>query len=633
MFKLKRVLILLFMLFASITLAGCAIKGNFVGIVSATEFEFDETFMYTEVSNTTTTYSFIDQIVVSNEATWALYSDISATNEIVSKTIDLSVGNNFVYILVTRGRKTKLYTVTVKRLDAPAIDFEDDEINIEVGESITLNPILNDIDSIDLVNFTTLETDLISIDGALVTATAVGTATVTVTLSTDSNISDTITITITQSSSTILTALELSASDTFLGVGGSALLIVTPTPFIASNAVTWNSSDCSVATVSPTGLVSAVGVGVTTVTATSKLDTSITGTIKLYVNDVNGPGTITIEGDEDVKIGLTSQLSVSYENNYYSSLCWVSSKTSVAIVSETGLVTGLSVGTTVVRVTLGPTGEFSKDIIIRVITHPYPMISISGPNQVNKDSSITLTASANISGDILWESSDFNIAIVNNGQVYGIAAGAVTITAYFADNIYNRSSINITVIDPDAVGENPTSLTINATETVFARDTTSQLSVEGEYAVTWSSSITGIATVDSSGLVIGIGPGNVIITAALVADPNVKGTINLTVCLADGFLNVKVYQSSEVGGAIGIGLTTISKDLADSAIGYYQVYVYDFTGDIVNWVDCTYTSSNNGVCTVVSGLITAVSAGTTEISVTYEDIAGYVILTIVDDIN
>ena len=97
-----------------------------LGIVTATGFEIDGTNMYIEVPNTTTTYSFIGQITVSSQATWDLYNDILGKNRIATKTISLSIGDNTVYIVVTKDDEIKLYTVTVRRLPIYEVSFNTD---------------------------------------------------------------------------------------------------------------------------------------------------------------------------------------------------------------------------------------------------------------------------------------------------------------------------------------------------------------------------------------------------------------------------------------------------------------------------------------------------------------------------
>jgi hypothetical protein len=108
-------------------------EGSFVGIISANGFEIDETNMYIEVPDSTTIYSFIDQIAVSSSATWELYSDITGENQIATKTIDLSFGDNTVYVLVKKDDKIKLYTCVVKRMPPEATINGNSNINLEVG--------------------------------------------------------------------------------------------------------------------------------------------------------------------------------------------------------------------------------------------------------------------------------------------------------------------------------------------------------------------------------------------------------------------------------------------------------------------------------------------------------------------
>ena len=74
-------------------------------------------------SNSTTTFSFFDDIKVANGASYTLATDIGCQNPIVSKTVALSEGNNTYYILVTNEHTQKLYTVTIYRLPMCTVEF------------------------------------------------------------------------------------------------------------------------------------------------------------------------------------------------------------------------------------------------------------------------------------------------------------------------------------------------------------------------------------------------------------------------------------------------------------------------------------------------------------------------------
>jgi gliding motility-associated-like protein len=108
----------------------------------------------------------------------------------------------------------------------------------------------------------------------------------------------------------------------------------------ASNA--WLSSNTAVATVSGTGLVTGVSQGTSTITYTDNNGCQQTAIVT--VNPLP-----TISGTLEVCVGLTTQLTGS--GTPAASNAWLSSNTSVATVSGTGLVTGVSQGTSTITYT------------------------------------------------------------------------------------------------------------------------------------------------------------------------------------------------------------------------------------------------------------------------------------------
>ncbi|MGI6710247.1 MAG: beta strand repeat-containing protein [Bacilli bacterium] len=573
----------------------------------------------------------------------------------------------------------------------PGISFVDGEITMEVGAEINLSSslTLTGIDNISLITFTTTKPGLIQISGTTIKALAAGNGTVTAALASDSSISDTVIVRITAGSNT-LSALEVSAVDTFLGIGGSAMLSVTPTPATASNAVTWSSSDNTVATVSATGLVNAVGLGAATITATSSVSSSITGSINIYVNEASEPGEITINGNSSVAAGSSTQLMAAFENTYYSSVTWTSANNAIATVSASGVVTGVTQGSVIITAMAGPANEYTKTITITVTagtgaptinitgnssvqvgataqltaqvnggagnvlwsssdnekatvsttglvtgieagpvvitatlaTNPSvtatfnitviaggsATISISGSTSVNKNSTISLTASASVngtpvSGTIQWSSSDVNIAIVNNGQVYGVEAGTAIITAALADNTSVYSTISIQVIDPNSGGgggDEPTSLAITGVSGVNVGSTlqlgyTITPTPSGAVTIEWVSSNSLIASVSATGLVTGVSVGTAVIYAT-IEGTSVTGTANISVTNPPADPTI---QASASNSTIVVG-------------GYTQISA---TTDPAG-ADVQYTSDNTSIATVdQTGKVTGVAAGNAVITV------------------
>ena len=121
--------------------------------------------------------------------------------------------------------------------------------------------------------------------------------------------------------------------------------------------------------------------------------------------------------------------------------------------------------------------------------------------------------------------------------------------------------------------------------------------------VTWSSSNTSVATVNSSGVVSGVAPGLVAITVT-TQDGGFTATANITV-QADN-IPVRGVAVSPSSGTITVGNTI-------RILG--SVIPSDATNKNVTW-----TSSNNSVATVdASGLVTGISPGTANIIITTQD--------------
>ncbi|MDE6303151.1 MAG: InlB B-repeat-containing protein, partial [Clostridia bacterium] len=90
----------------------------------ARTFSVDGTNLYTKVSNSTTTFSFINEIRVAKDASFAVYRDIQGSSEIVTKTTALEIGDNVVYLLVRNGNDIGFYTATIRRRPIYNVTFD-----------------------------------------------------------------------------------------------------------------------------------------------------------------------------------------------------------------------------------------------------------------------------------------------------------------------------------------------------------------------------------------------------------------------------------------------------------------------------------------------------------------------------
>lgn len=104
--------------------------------------------VYGKVSNTTETYSFINEIELVGNAGYTVYTDLQGTNSIPTKTVNLEIGDNTFYILETCGNDSNLYTVTIRRKPVYTVSFVttgENEIPTQQVEedSLATKPILN----------------------------------------------------------------------------------------------------------------------------------------------------------------------------------------------------------------------------------------------------------------------------------------------------------------------------------------------------------------------------------------------------------------------------------------------------------------------------------------------------------
>jgi len=108
-----------------------------------------------------------------------------------------------------------------------------------------------------------------------------------------------------------VTAVSIDQMDSGLVPGESLHLSATVSAAGgASETVTWTSSDVAVATVSSAGVVDAVAVGVTTITATSDFDPSKHDSVDITVSAAPAVAAVSIDQD-DLTIAVGSSFTLS----------------------------------------------------------------------------------------------------------------------------------------------------------------------------------------------------------------------------------------------------------------------------------------------------------------------------------
>ncbi len=199
-----------------------------------------------------------------------------------------------------------------------------------------------------------------------------------------------------------------------------------------------------------------------------------------------------------------------------------SSNTSVATVDDTGKIKAVSEGTTIIT---ARTGNGKKaESTIKVVKKTVPVTSISldktvitlteGENTVLK----TKVAPSNTTDhSYKWTSSDASVAAVNgSGKVFAKKAGKAVITVTTSNKKTAKCTVEVKAKTIKATGIklNITSKKITKNDEFKLTATITPTNVTNK-KVTWKSSNTSVATVDSSGKVIGVGKGTANITATI----------------------------------------------------------------------------------------------------------------------
>lgn len=130
-----------------------------------------------------------------------------------------------------------------------------------------------------------------------------------------------------------------------------------------------------------------------------------------------------------------------------------------------------------------------------------------------------LTASGG-SGEIVWSSSNPEIASVDDGAVTGKAGGTVTITAQSGEE---TAACQVKVEGDPWIDPNIPDLSLNKTDFTFGQSEAPvqmKLLIKGtrnvyEGDVTWTSSNTGVASISDKGVVSWVGKGTTTVTAAV----------------------------------------------------------------------------------------------------------------------
>lgn len=304
---------------------------------------------------------------------------------------------------------------------------------------------------------------------------------------------------------------------------------------LTDRSVAWSVSDPNIATVTSTGVVTALAPGSVSIVAVSESRVG-QGTIVVLERLADAitltPTSSTVEIGQTVQ--LTSQITDPSGNLITDRpVSYASDNATVATVSTTGRVTTRAAG--VARITATSEGKTAV-ATITVIEVPVSEVRVTPANStLIVGGSRTLSAQPrSASGTVItgrtvtWTSGAPGIATVSSsGEVSAVSPGTAVIAAT-ADGVSGLATVTvqpraIATVTITPVGPE-TTVAQQAQLTATLRDASNAILTQR--LITWSSSNEAVAFVSSNGLVVGVGAGSAVITAT---SEGVSGTTTVIV--------------------------------------------------------------------------------------------------------
>ena len=444
----------------------------------------------------------------------------------------------------------------------------------------------------------------------MVTGVAAGSATITATSESKSGSAS---VSVSAPSPAPVASVTVSLGFSSLSVGASGQASVTLKDasgnVLSGRAITWASSNPSIATVSSTGVVQAVGLGTATISATSE---GVTGSAS--VNVVAAPVasvTVTLTSSS-LAVGQSTQgtaVTKDANGNVLTgrSITWASSNTAVATVSSTGLVQAVATGSATISASSegisGATGVVVAPAPVATVTVTLSPTSVVA-GQTSQASAVLKDAQGNVltGRTITWSSSSSVATVSSSGLVQAVTAGTATISAT-SGGVTGSATLTVTQVPVASVTVtvNSSSLTVGQATQASATLKDASGNVLTGRTISWSSSNTAVATVNSSGLVTAVGAGTSSISAT---SGGVSGNATITVTLAP---------------VATVTLSPASLSLPVGSTGQLTATLKDASGNTLTGRTITWSSNATAVATVsTTGLVTAVTAGSATITATSE---------------
>jgi uncharacterized protein YjdB len=545
--------------------------------------------------------------------TWTSSSPSVASVSSQGIVTPLAVGTTTVTVTTVDGGKTAscLVTVAATTTAVTGVSFVESDFSLQLGSTKFLHyTILPSNATNQNVSWSSSNSSVASItSGGLVTGITAGTATIKVTTS-DGGYQASVVATVT---GIPVASVSVNPATTTLLVGGTQTISATVLPNDAADkSVTWSTGNAQIATVSANGLVTGVGPGTTTITATTNSQGKTAFSTVNVTNTATAVTGVSLSTSAlSLAVGATQNLvaTITPANATNQNVTWSSTSPAVATVNTQGAVTAVSVGTAYIIVMTQDGMKTATSTITVTANVPVTGVSLS-TTTTSMLPNATLTLYANVipasatNKNVAWSSTNSAVASVTSaGLVTAHAVGSAMIIVMTNDGSFS-ATCNVTVTSSTVA---VTGLNLSQTTLTLGVGTSHTLgatvipATATNQALNWSSNNTNVAVVSTSGIVTAVGSGTAAIAATTV-DGGFSASCAVTVTVpVTGVSLSPLSLLLNVGGAPYTLTAFVSPSNA--------------TNQAVSW-----SSNAPGIATVsAAGVVTAVTAGSAVISVTTQD--------------
>jgi uncharacterized protein YjdB len=296
---------------------------------------------------------------ITTQVTWSSSNTSVATITSSGRATAVGVGQTAIMAALSGKSGTATLRVIFATLSSIAITPENASVPAGTAQQFTATGSYSDGTTYDISTqitwaSTTAATATITAQG-LATAVAAGTTNISATLG---SIQDTTTLTVT---SVTLSSVMVSPTTASKVVGTTQQLTATctysdGTSRDMTSQATWSSSNTGVATVSTSGLVTAVSAGSASITASNG---GKSGSASIEVTAATLNSIAVIPASPSIVVGATQQFTAtgtysdSSTHDITAQVTWSSSSTATATIVSSGLATGVAAGTATITATLG----------------------------------------------------------------------------------------------------------------------------------------------------------------------------------------------------------------------------------------------------------------------------------------